>query len=197
MKTGQLKILVRSMQEKADIRRFVLEKRNRLTKEELVLKSHDICNRLIHLEEYKNAKVIYFYMDFKNEVMTKLMIENAFMMDKKVALPKIDGDEMNFYYTESLGELKKGYFGILEPDMKNPAEDKNALMIVPGVAFDESGFRLGFGKGYYDKFLSKHMEFTKMAVAFELQIVNAIPYEKHDITMDKILTETREILCQK
>ncbi|MFA9378386.1 MAG: 5-formyltetrahydrofolate cyclo-ligase [Lachnotalea sp.] len=181
------------MMEKPDIRKLVLQKRNELSKEELTCKSQLICNQLIALDEYKYAEVIYIYMDFRNEVMTNIIIENALHVGKKVALPKVDKDDMIFYYIDSYQDLKKGYYGILEPVTTNHAEEASVLIVIPGVAFDESGLRIGYGKGYYDKFLCKHMEYTKIAFGFELQMVEKIPYNEYDIPMDMIITEQRII----
>lgn len=185
------------METKADIRKRVLQERNKLSKQEVINKSEVICNQLLNSEEYKTAKVIYIYMDFRNEVITRQIIENAFKNGKKVALPRVEGDVINFYYIHNLNDLKTGCWGILEPETTILAEDDNALIVVPGVAFDERGYRVGYGKGYYDKFLSKHKEFTKIAFAFELQIVDHITYEEHDIAMDWIATENGKLLCQK
>jgi 5-formyltetrahydrofolate cyclo-ligase len=181
------------MQAKADIRKLVLQKRNDQMQEEIISKSEAICNQLIELDEYKYAKVIYIYMDFKNEVKTKPIIDNALKMGKKIALPKIENNVMSFYYIHSYEYLKKGYFGILEPNTTELAEDRKALIVVPGVAFDERGFRVGYGKGFYDRFLSQHMVFTKVALAFKLQIVDQIPNDEHDVAMDMIITEERII----
>jgi 5-formyltetrahydrofolate cyclo-ligase len=181
------------MQEKADIRRTVLLERGKLTKKELRLKSEAVCNRLKQSDEYKNSTILYIYMDFKNEVITRSIIEDAHKTGKKVAIPKIIGDEMYFYYIKSVSNLQKGYFGILEPETTMPAMDQDGIMIVPGVAFDEKGYRIGYGKGYYDRFLQKHKRFKKIAFAFELQIVEEIPYDGYDVPMDLIITEERVI----
>ncbi len=192
-----LKTLVRNMLEKADIRKLVLQKRNSLSKNELIIKSEAICNQLLKLSAYKYAETIYIYMDFRNEVMTKQIIDNALNTGKKVALPKIIGDEMSFYYIEGYEDLKKGYFGIIEPDTKYPADEENAFIVIPGVAFDERGVRLGYGRGFYDRFLCKHMEFDQIAIAFEAQMVDNLPYDELDVTMERIITEERIILCRK
>lgn len=192
-----LKTLVKNMQAKADIRKLVLQKRNSLSNDELLKKSEAIYKQLMQQSSYKCADVIYIYMDFKNEVMTKMIIDNAFMEGKKVAIPKIIGDEMKFFYIESYEDLKKGYFGILEPNTTYPANDEKALIVIPGVAFDENGVRLGYGRGFYDRFLSKHLELTQIAIAFEVQMVDKLPYDEYDVTMKRIITEERIILCQK
>jgi 5-formyltetrahydrofolate cyclo-ligase len=89
--------------------------------------------------------------------------------------------------------LKKGYFGIDEPVTTELADDKEALIIVPGVAFDERGFRVGYGKGYYDRFLNKHSDYTKIALAYEMQILTEIPNDEYDVAMNRIITEERII----
>lgn len=196
MKTEVSKTWVRNMMEKKDIRRAVLQKRNELTKEELEQKSNTICNTLIKMKEYKNASIIYCYMDFRNEVFTRKIMKDAWKAGKKIAVPKVMQSEMNFYYIESVEDLELGYFGIREPKTRKPANGEKGLIIVPGVAFGQKGYRIGYGKGFYDRYLNKHPILRKIAVAFELQIVSEIPYDTHDITMDMIITEERKILIK-
>ncbi|WP_099467639.1 5-formyltetrahydrofolate cyclo-ligase [Konateibacter massiliensis] len=182
------------MQEKKDIRKNVLQKRSELTNEELQQKSDAISHTFLNLPEYQNAPMIYIYMDFKNEVVTKHVIEDAFQRGKKVAIPKIIDDEMHFFYMEEGQELTEGYFGIREPNVTVPVQDSQGVMVVPGVAFEEKGYRVGYGKGYYDRFLAKNPMLKKIAFAFELQMVDEIPYDIHDIPMDIIITENRMIV---
>lgn len=182
------------MQAKADIRKEVLQRRNQLTAKELESKSFAIYDQLKLLDIYKQASVIYVYMDFKNEVITKHMIEDALCDGKKVAIPKIIDDIMDFYYIDDIENLKSGYFGIREPEPIMLAKEKNSLMIIPGVAFDKKGHRIGYGKGFYDRFLHQHEQFKKVALAFELQVLDTIPHETHDVLMDRIITEERIII---
>jgi 5-formyltetrahydrofolate cyclo-ligase len=181
------------MQEKKDIRREILRKRIALNEEELHFKSEAICQAFMTLPGYQNTSFIYIYMDFKNEVMTKSIITNAHQTGKKVAIPRICNNEMNFYLLEEGQELDIGYFGIREPEESTLVQNSEGIMIVPGIAFDEAGYRIGYGKGYYDRFLHNNQVKEKIALAFELQLVDQVPYDKHDIPMDMIITENRII----
>lgn len=181
------------MLEKKDIRKEVLGKRLELKREELQLKSEAICQSFMQLSHYQNASLIYIYMEFKNEVITKSIIENAHQTGKKVAIPKIIHNEMCFYYLEEGQDVKEGFFGIREPKTTKRVTDREGIMIVPGIAFDEYGYRIGYGKGYYDRFLHENQVSKKVSLALELQMIEKVPYDKYDIPMDMIITENRVI----
>ena len=182
------------MASKKDIRKHVLVKRSAMSKNEWVKKSHLICEKVTNHPFFLKADEIYCYMDFRNEVATKEILEFAWSHQKKVAVPKIQGDTMNFYYINGVDELKEGYFGILEPVVEKIAEGENVLVLMPGAAYDDQRHRIGYGKGFYDRFLEKHPNYHTMALAFELQMTENIPAEKHDICPEIIITEER-ILC--
>lgn len=184
------------MQEKKDIRKEVLEKRMALTKEELVEKSKIICNSFLELPQYKEADLIYIYMDFKNEVMTKQIIEDAWEKKKRVAIPKVVENQIIFYeLVKEQEKLKEGYFGIREPKMSQPIMDSEGLMVVPGIAFDKQGYRIGYGKGFYDRYLHANNIKHKISLVFELQMVDKVPNDKYDIPIDMIITEKQMIQC--
>jgi 5-formyltetrahydrofolate cyclo-ligase len=184
------------METKAAIRKRILQKRHELTEIEVLEKSLLIRNALIHSVDFQKADVIYIYMDFNNEVLTNDIIEDAFAIGKRVAIPKIESGSMHFYYMNSRKEAMPGHWGILEPNTFSPAKEEG-LVIVPGVAFDEAGGRIGYGKGYYDTFFQTYSHYPKLAIAFEVQMVNHIPLEEHDVRMEQIITEERIIVCQK
>lgn len=184
------------MQEKKDIRKEILDKRLALPKEELYQKSEIICNTFLKLDQYQKSDLIYIYMDFKNEVMTKRIIEDAHQNGKKVAIPKVEGDRIIFYYLENnQKELEEGYFGIREPQIAKPVTNSKGIMVVPGIAFDEYGYRIGYGKGFYDRYLHENDIFQKISLVLELQMVEKVPSDKHDIPVDMIVTEERVINC--
>lgn len=184
------------METKAEIRKRILEARTALTGEEIAAKSEAILQKALKTPEYMEADNILLYADYNHEVMTRGIFEDAIMRKKRVYFPKADKltNAMHFYQTISVKQLEKGFMGIPEPKENmqlcykfNPNED--TLVILPGVAFDTRGFRLGYGKGYYDKFLSNWRQLSTMALAFSCQIVDELPNEEHDIKMDKIVTE--------
>ena len=184
------------METKAEIRKRILETRTNLTDDEVAAKSEAILQKVLKTPEYMEADNILLYADYNHEVMTRGIFEDAIMRKKRVYFPKSDKltNSMLFFQTVSVKQLEKGFMGIPEPKENmqlcykfNPDED--TLVILPGVAFDTRGFRLGYGKGFYDKFLSSRRQLSTMALAFACQIVDEMPDEEHDIKMDKIVTE--------
>jgi len=184
------------METKAEIRKRILEVRKGLTDEEAATKSEAIVQKVVKTPEYKEADNILLYADYCREVMTRGIFEDALLHRKRIYFPKVDKmtNTMEFYHIISLRQLERGYMDILEPreDMKmrykfQPKED--TLAVLPGVAFDTSGYRLGYGKGFYDKFLANRRQISTMALAFACQIIDEIPRDAYDIKMDKIVTE--------
>lgn len=152
------------------------------------------CEQFLSLSEYQTSDIIYAYMDCKHEVETRDMIRAAWKDGKKVAVPRVQGERMQFYYITSFDEdLEDGYFGIREPKEINPANEKKALLMMPGVAFDEQRHRVGYGGGFYDRFLEEHPDMITVALAFEFQVKQEVPYEEFDIRPAKIVTEKRII----
>ena len=177
------------MESKKDIRKHVLEIRNLMTDTEWEEKTRSIFYKVVTHPFFLQADTIYCYADYRREVGTHQIIEYAWNLGKKVALPKVDGDEMEFHYIQSFDQLEEGFKGIREPKQTHPANAKNVLVIMPGAAFDLKCNRIGYGKGYYDKFLQIHPEYRTIAIAFELQILDNIPAYTHDICPDIIITE--------
>ncbi|MDE7266480.1 MAG: 5-formyltetrahydrofolate cyclo-ligase [Lachnospiraceae bacterium] len=184
------------MESKAEIRKRILEVRRSLTVDEVEVKSEAILQNVLKTPEYIEADNILLYADHHNEVITRGIFEDALMRNKRVYFPKSDSftNTMVFYRTTSIAQLEKGFMGILEPKENIQhryrfCANEDTLVILPGVAFDTAGFRIGYGKGYYDKFLSSKRQLSTMALAFACQIVEELPREAHDIKMDKIVTE--------
>lgn len=178
------------MESKRDIRKRILFERTHMSYEEWERKSDIICNKIVKHPLFSEADSIYCYVDYNGEVKTRSMIEKAWDLKKKVAVPKVEGDVMHFYHIENFSDLEEGYRGILEPKTDFPAQDNHALVIMPGVAFDRNRNRVGYGKGFYDKFLKGHNG-PAIAIAFELQIVNQIPANSHDFCPEILITEEK------
>lgn len=187
------------MAEKERIRRRILKLRDSLSPEERREKSERIKEKLFVISEFETAKTVLLYATKKSEVETKEIIENALSLGKEVRLPLIKGKDLLFSQILQFKELSPSTFGVLEPKKRYrrlPLE-KIDLVIVPGIAFDTKGNRIGFGKGFYDRFLKKVPErILKIGLAFELQVVEAIPKALSDISVDKIITEKRIINCR-
>lgn len=178
------------MESKENIRKTVLSRRKKLTAEEMKRKSSAICDRLLQLPEFQEAKHVYVYMDFKKEVMTREFIKKSWALGKTVAVPKVQGDEMNFYWLTSFAQLEPGYFGISEPTYGDMACDKDAFILVPGVAFDTERHRIGYGRGFYDRYLAKYPQLRSVAVAYDIQVFQEIPHEDLDVCPKVLVTES-------
>jgi len=185
---------------KEEIRRKIIKKRLSLSPEYIKNISEQVCINLAGTAEYIDSQNIMFYVATRSEVQTEEMIKISVNVGKNIFVPIILTECINLapsaiYYFDS--ELEKGKKGILEPKKEYyrlfPPEDID-LVIVPGVAFDLSGNRIGRGFGYYDNFLRKVCSSAKIiALAFEMQIVEKIPNDKNDIPVHKIITEKRII----
>lgn len=181
---------------KKDLRNIILNKRNSIdnnTKEEM---DREIFNRLINLDLYKEAKNIFIYLSFGSEIDTNPIIDRALEDGKEVYIPKIykSNKEMKAIRLNSFEDLEENSMGILEPkDDSNFIDKENIdLIIVPGAVFDLEGNRIGYGGGYYDRFLSNIKDKrNKVALAYDLQIVENIEAEEHDIKVDYIITNSR------
>lgn len=184
------------METKKEIRKIIIEKRDLLSFEDRQAKSHQIFTALIHHPLYQEAEEIYCYVSFGSEADTRNLVNYSLKMGKKVAVPKTLVDNlMEFYYINNLEELKEGHFGILEPRTINEAQGKSGLVIMPGVAFDRHGGRIGYGRGYYDAYLKRHPSLRRIALAFEMQCLEALPLEEHDIHPEFLVTEKEIYLC--
>ena len=159
-------------------------------------KSNEIFNKIIKTEEFKNAKIIAMYKSINSEVDTKEIIKYSLNIGKTICLPKVEENELKFYKINSICEkLEKSKFGIEEPKVeKENLIDNNLidLVIVPGICFDTEKNRLGFGKGYYDRFL-KQKDFKTIGICFDEQIAVKIPTDEYDVKVKQIITDKRKI----
>ena len=177
------------MEAKGNIRKEVFARRRAATQEEIQEKSRMIYEKITALPEFLDADCFFAYMDFKKEVMTRDLIEKALQMGKTVAVPRVEDDDMVYYEIKDFSTLKSGYFGIMEPDGGKVCTREEGFLLVPGVAFDPARHRVGYGKGFYDKYLIKHQQYRTLALAFEFQVVDSIPTDSYDIRPDGIITE--------
>lgn len=181
------------MHTKSEIRKEIRLKKRELTKE--FMKEAEIrCFRQLVLTPFwQQADTILTYVSYNREMGTRYLIEEAFRSGKQVAAPKVEGAKMNFYLFDSFDELVKSEQGILEPVPNEKFIREDGLIIMPGVAFDLNRNRIGYGGGFYDKYMEEHPLHKKIALAYDFQIFDRIEHEKHDIKPDFILTETRII----
>lgn len=186
--------------DKNELRKSILSLRSSLNSEELYEKSAIIGRKIIEKIISNNYDIILSYADFKGEVKTNVINEFALKNDLKLYLPSVIDKKnsiMEFYLVSTLEKLKEGHYGILEPSLDNKLfnyeklKDHKILMIVPGVCFDSNLHRIGYGKGFYDKFLINKPLIYKTAVAMDIQVVDNITCDSHDIRMNEIITETK------
>ena len=174
--------------DKKELRRTIRERKRAMTEEEIVSRSEKLGVLFSQSEAYKAAKTIYGYLPYNQEVRTVPMLERALREGKRVAVPKVYGEEMRFIYLADLSKVAKGYSGIPEPIEDGPvAEDAHALVLMPGLAFDRQGHRIGYGGGFYDKFLAREPEHPTIALCYDFQLLPELETEEFDIPVDTVL----------
>lgn len=177
---------------KKQIRSLIYAERKRRSDLYIEENSIRICRKLYDTEAFQQAEWIYVYIDYNHEVMTGDIIEKAHAMQKKVAAPRVEGREMRFFEIAGQQDLEPGCFGIREPKQGLPlAGNEKVLMVMPGVAFDIHKHRVGYGGGFYDRYLEQHPQIATAALAFTFQIFEEVPWEPTDILPDRIITEDR------
>ena len=181
-------------EQKQKIRDLIKKKRARLTWGWIERNSKKIADHLIELQELKIAKSIHCYVAWQNEVDTHEFIKKMLNQNRRVIVPKVDVPNHKLYHSQILefSDLKPGAFGILEPELgkTKPVQISDIdLIIVPGIAFDLHGNRMGYGGGYYDDFL-KNASATKIGFAFQFQIFDKIPTQAQDQRVDILISET-------
>ena len=203
----------KSRQIKKQIRREYLQKRNGLSAFQAEGWSREICSRLMCWEPFSQAETILFYYPLGNEVNLLEAAGEALRSGKQVAFPRTEGDRIRFYLVQDLDRFREGPFHVMEPEggellvrmapeqTGDGKSQKSLLVLTPGVAFDRNKNRMGYGKGYYDRYLAelsaavplKSKSFgsaiIKLGIAYGCQIAEEIPREQTDIPMDYMITE--------
>lgn len=173
---------------KQELRRAIRERKRAMTEEEIVERSNALAEKFYNSPAYQAASTIYGYLPYNQEVRTVPMLQRALDEGKRVAVPKVYGEEMRFIYLDDLTQVSKGYAGIPEPIADAPvAEDKEALVLMPGLAFDPQGHRIGYGGGFYDRFLAQEPHHPTLALCYEFQMQAHLDTEEFDIPVDTVL----------
>lgn len=154
--------------------------------------------RFLNSEEYQRCKALFIFLSFGSEIETRDIIDRALEDKKLVALPYMTGKphEMLFLKIQSLKDLVKNSTGIYEPVFKEEntvVSDKDTIIVVPGLAFDKNGYRIGYGGGYYDKYMSENEYMKAIGLCFDFQITDSIPTDEYDVKSDIIITDRRVI----
>src|SRR5918993_605295 len=166
---------------KYDIRKDILSKRNSLSEFEIINNSKIISTRVIATKEYQSSKSIGAYYPTGSEVKTFDIIKHSIDNKKEIGLPRV------------IDSTKIKFFKIIENSMSTTSIDQMDLLIIPGIAFDLQGNRIGYGKGYYDRFLSSRKTKYVIGLAYETQVINESPNNHYDIPVNIIITEKRTI----
>ena len=182
---------------KEELRKINKIKRKEMLSYEVNEKSKMAAEVLLNSEIYKNSKVIMLYYPLGNETDTSYIFKRALIDNKKVVYPITDSNtnEMTAVLVDANTQFSKGAYSVFEPDVKEDFDAKIDLVIVPGIAFDKRGFRVGFGKGCYDRFLGK-IEAFKVGLCYDFQVVNDIENDSYDIKMDYLVSESGMIICE-
>ncbi len=192
---------------KAEIRRYMKELRSNISDDERKTYDDAILQHFLCTKEYQHCKRLFCYISFGSELNTTAIIHQALQEDKQVYVPRVEADRrMEFYRLEDINNLQPSNFGVLEPlseetkryqvTLHNEASHIN-LMLLPGLAFDTTGNRIGYGAGYYDRYLTRYPDkhFYKIAACYDFQLMEHIAAEEYDVKADAIITPTKWILC--
>lgn len=187
------------MQIKSQLRKELKQKRKNIDKKSE--KDEFIRENLICSNYYLNADTVLFYCAIDGEIDVDACITDALMLGKRVALPVCINDkgDMKFYYINSMNDLNTGFFGVREPDINKCTEVTdfdNSICIVPAIAYDSRGYRLGYGKGYYDRFLKNNASLS-VGLCYNELLQDALPIDEHDIPVKYIVTQNGIIACDK
>lgn len=172
---------------KQQLRTQIRAMKKAMTAQDIASRSEALCALVLESDVYKQSQTVYGYLPFNQEVDTLPLLRRALLEGKRVALPKCEGKEMRFIYVSDLTRVQKSTIGAPEPVDDFPlAEDDTALVIVPGLAFDEAGHRIGYGGGYYDHFLSREPNHPTIALCYDFQLIPRLQPEEHDIPVQTV-----------
>lgn len=174
--------------DKKALRLLIRQQKREMTPEQIETASRAVAEQFLQTDAYRRAKTLYGYLPYNQEVRTVPILEQALRDGKRVAVPKVYGDTMRFIYLDDLSSVEIGYCNIPEPIADEPVgDDPTALVLMPGLAFDKAGNRMGYGGGYYDKFLSEEPNHPTVALCYHFQMVEQIPTDSYDIPVDLVL----------
>lgn len=172
---------------KQELRARIRQQKQAMVTEEIESKSAELCRLAAQTEVWKEASTIYGYFPFNQEIRLLPLLQQALAEGKQVALPKCYGKEMRFILVSDLSRVQASTFGVPEPMDDSPvARDETALVLVPGLAFDAHGYRVGYGGGYYDRFFTCEPHHPTIGLCFDFQLVADLEPESHDIPVDTV-----------
>jgi len=182
------------MLDKKALRREIGALKRAMTPEQIEAYSRDLTEKFCSTEYYKNAASIYAYLPYNQEVRTWAIIERAWADGKRVAVPKVYGDIMKFLWLDDFSQIAPGGWDIPEPTFDEPvADDASALVLMPGLAFDPEGHRVGYGGGFYDKYLEAEPGHKLVALCYPFQMKDHLEVEEHDIPVDLVISADAQV----
>lgn len=182
--------------EKDHLRKMLLEKRDNTSFDFMKIASDKIQKKLKKIDVFRKAQSIGVYYPISNEVLTQSIIQEAISKGKEVYLPRVTGTEIEFRRIVDFTNLERGSFEIMEPRKDCQVNNNLDIILVPTVGISPKGVRLGYGHGFYDRFLSKYKT-TTISIVLEKQIVKNIPKSDYDMLIDWIVTEDKIIETSK
>ncbi len=186
---------------KTDIRDSIRAEKKGLTREQIKVAGEEVCRKLTNFLPYQETSTVYCYASYNRELPTTDIIRQALRDNKRVALPKVEGENIRFYIITNLNQITPGYQSIPEPDTLEqaiPSSRKPSLMLLPGLAFTKSGDRLGYGGGFYDRYLStvEQGSIITCGIGYEFQVLGELPVEAYDIPLQYLITSNEIINCK-
>jgi 5-formyltetrahydrofolate cyclo-ligase len=176
--------------DKQELRARMREKKRALTQEQIDDCSRRLAQRLYAHPFWQAARAVYGYLPINQEVRTLPVLLRALEEGRRVAVPKVYGQEMRFLWTQDFTLVAKSAFGVPEPVADGPvADDGTALILMPGLAFDRSGRRCGYGGGFYDRYLAAHPGHKTIALCYDFQVLDCIETEQFDLPVDEVVWE--------
>lgn len=178
--------------DKKALRREISAQKRSMTAEQIESASRRLADQLFATDAYQQAQSIYGYLSYNQEVRTESILRRAMIDGKRVAVPKVYGDDMKFIWIEDLDLVAPGYYDIPEPIADGPvADDEMALVLMPGLAFDPEGHRLGYGGGFYDRYLAAHHDHKLVALCYDFQMFDHLDTDVHDIPVNLVISDHR------
>lgn len=177
------------MLDKKALRHEITLKKKAMSVEQIEHYSKELAAALFETGYYKNAASVYAYLPYNQEVRTWQILDRCKEDGKRVAVPKVYGDIMRFLWLDDFSRIAPGAYNIPEPTFDAPeADDETALILMPGLAFDPEGHRVGYGGGFYDKYLAEHTRHTLIALCYPFQMFDHLDVDAHDVPVDLVIS---------
>ena len=181
---------------KKELRKKFIIERNNLTEGYRNNASAEILSKLENNELFMSAEKVFIFVGFDSEIPTLEFI-NKWISKKQIFAPKIDNKIMNLVHITSIDDLTPGHFGILEPTSDNYYNGNIDLVITPSIVFDKNGYRLGYGKGYYDKFFATNKHKASIGLSYDTLLQEKVPTNQYDKKVDIIITEEQTLIINE